>query len=168
MYRREKYRAALPMRDDVKIQKGAWYCLEGEALVAVGHHLRAVDRALDGAVGLLAHDIGRDAAGIGAELSHGPRDVVLVHHDLVVEEGRDRREAEARDRAERLVVGDVAALGHEDEVDLVADLALREAGDDARVDLDWVVGAAGEHDGEGLDHDFAFVAAIEGEGAVDD
>ena len=146
MYRREEYRAALPMRDDVKIQRAACCCLEGEALVAVGHHLRAVDRALDGAVGLLAHDVGRDAAGIGAELSHGPRHVRGVVHDRVIQKRCDGREAEARDGTEILVVGDVAGLRHEDKVNLVADLELREAIDDSGVRFDGVVCAAGEND----------------------
>ena len=45
------------------------------------------DGALDGAVGLVAHDVSvLDASGIGTELSHGPGHKVRVVHFRSVEE----------------------------------------------------------------------------------
>lgn len=69
--------------------------LEAQELVGSSHHLGAVDGTLDGAVGFGTHDIDRQSARVGAELSHGPRHVRGVVHDRVIQKRCDGREAEA-------------------------------------------------------------------------
>merc|ERR1712159_190565 len=72
--------------------------LKGQDLVRV-RILRdrcRIGGAHDGLVGAVAHDRDvRDATGVRTELSHGPGDTGRVIHAWLVEEGANRREAEA-------------------------------------------------------------------------
>jgi len=130
--------------------------LEGQDLVGLRVLLECVwmGRAQDLDIGAVAahqalNCVICDAAGIGTELSHGPRHTCGVDHLWRVEEVTHWREAKGPNAAHHFVLDNPTALGHENEVDCVRGIALdqREAVHDGHVDLGLVVCAARDDDG---------------------
>ena len=126
--------------------------LEGHDIIRAGESSGALESVLNGAVGLVAHDLNGQPTRISTEGSDGPAHGGSVVHDRIVEQGRHGREAKGLDLAENLVVRDVTALRHEDKVHLVARLQECKAVHDRGVRLDGVGGTSGDDNGKLLSH----------------